>query len=243
MTADRWSPPPDRLVCTADAVHVWRARLDWPRATLARLESVLAADERERMARFHFEPDRRRFLIGRGALRLLLGDYLGTTPEALRFAYSPYGKPGLIADQLQFNVSHSGDLVLIAAAHGRAVGIDVERISPQTRLQEVAARFFSSHEQQSLAALASALQREAFFACWTRKEAYIKALGNGLSMPLDRFDVAILPGEPAALIATRPDPAEAQRWTVTDLAVGDGYKGALAVEGRGWKLRRFDWQG
>ena len=167
----------------------------------------------------------------------------GRTPAELQFERGGSGKPRLIAEtdgnRLQFNVSHSGDLILIAVTIARAVGIDVEQIRPGTVAEQVA-RSFSSRERDALAGLRPPLLQDAFFACWTRKEAYIKARGDGLSLPLDSFDVAVLPGDRAQLIATRPDATEAKRWTLRDLDVGPGYKAALAVEGSDWRLKTWD---
>ena len=194
------------------------------------------------MQRFRFEKDRRRYLIGRGGLRTLLGRYLDLAPQDLRFETAAAGKPHLASGQrrLQFNLAHSGEYVLIAIADGRAVGIDVEEIRDDFDAGELAAHFFSPGEQRDLEMLTGRARIEAFFECWTRKEAYVKARGEGLSLPLDQFDVSLRPGEPARLIATRPDPAEARRWQLSGLDVADGYKAALAVEGQGWTLRLWD---
>ena len=193
------------------------------------------------MQRFRFEKDRRRYLIGRGVLRTLLGRYLDLAPQDLRFETAAAGKPHLASGQgqLQFNLAHSGEYVLIAIA-GRAVGIDVEEIDDDFDAREVAAHFFSPGERRDLEMFTGRTRIEAFFECWTRKEAYVKARGEGLSLPLDQFDVSLRPGEPARLIATRPDPAEARRWQLSGLDVADGYKAALAVEGQGWTLRFWD---
>lgn len=198
------------------------------------------------MERFRFERDRRRYLVGRGLLRMLLGRYLDVSPHAVSFDYGAAGKPhlapGLAPQPLQFNLSHSGGLVLIAVTSGRALGIDVEQVRSDVEVGEIAARFFSRNERQALAALSGTGQIDAFFDCWTRKEAYVKARGDGLSLPLDQFDVSLLPGEHVRLIATRPDTAEARRWRLTALDVGDGYRAALAVEGDGWTLQCWDWR-
>jgi len=243
LSRTKWTAPPDRRIWPKDEVHVWRARLDWPAASARSLEPILSADERERVRRFHFERDRRRSLISRALLRTLLGRYLEMPPETLAFSYSPYGKPSLAAldTPLRFNVSHSGELLLIAVTVERALGVDVEEIRPDTSVIEIAERFFSENERRSLAGVPQALQRDAFFDCWTRKEAYIKAKGDGLSLPLDQFDVAFGPGRAARLLATRPDRTEAARWRLQELDVADGYKAALAVEGSGWTFACWDW--
>jgi 4'-phosphopantetheinyl transferase len=237
-----WRQPPEELPWPHDEVHVWRATLALPEAAADRLKQCLSAEERDRMGRFHFEQDRRRHLIGRGVLRTLLGRYLNLVPQDLRFRTGAAGKPHLASGQgqLQFNVSHSGEYVLIAIADGRAVGVDVEEVHDDFDVDEVAVHFFSADEQRDLETFTGRAKIEAFYDCWTRKEAYLKAQGAGLSLPLDQFDVSLRPGEPARLIATRPDPAEAARWQLSGLGVADGYKAAVAVEGQGCTLRFWD---
>jgi 4'-phosphopantetheinyl transferase len=142
---------------------------------------------------------------------------------------------------VEFNVSHSGDLVLIALSRGHALGVDIERMRMDVATEEIATRFFSAHECKDLATVAPDLRCAAFFACRTRKEAYLKARGDGLSLPLEQFDVAFLAGHDPRLIETRHDPAEVHRWTLHALEAGCGYKAALAVEGADWKLRCWGW--
>ena len=230
---------------TPDAVHVWRIGLDISDAVLSRLRDVLADDERQRADRFHFEKDRRHFTTGRGALRTILASYLGLRPEEIRFTYTNYGKPLLSGanEALRFNLSHSHGLALLAVTLGREIGVDLEFIRDNLERdgELLAERFFSPREVAALRSLPAALRREAFFHCWTRKEAYIKAHGMGLSLPLDQFDVTLHPDEPAALLATRPDPTEAQRWSMRSLLPADGYVGALAVEGHSWRLECGHW--
>ncbi len=220
-------------------VHVWRLALDQPADRLDALRRTLAADERQRAERFHFDKDRRHFIAGRGLLRTLLGGYLGRDPGSLHFAYNPQGKPMLVGAgaDLRFNLTHSHGLALLAVSRGRELGVDVERIRPEFAGDAVARRFFSPREVAALSALGGERRHEAFFVCWTRKEAYLKATGKGLSLPLDCFDVSLLPGEPAALLATRHDPAEAARWSLRALSPARGFAGALAVEGKEWRLR------
>jgi 4'-phosphopantetheinyl transferase len=234
-----WCQPPEGLPWPHAEAHVWRATIAWPEAAAHRFQQSLAADERDKMERFRFEKDRRRYLVGRGLLRSLLGRYLDVVPQALRFETTAAGKPHLASGQgeLQFNLAHSGDYVLIAITDGRSVGIDVEEVRDNFDAGEIAAHFFSPSEQRELEVLTGRAKIEAFFECWTRKEAYVKARGEGLSLPLDQFDVSLRLGEPARLIATRPDPAEARRWQLSGLDVADGYKAALVVEGQGWTLR------
>ena len=227
-----------------DEIHVWRATLDGSSVRAAPLRQILSTEERARADRFHFDRDRMRFTIGRGLLRLLLGHCLGRAAHRVTFEYSSFGKPSLPAGQsVQFNVSHSGALILVAIARGRVLGVDVEQIRADMATAQIAQEFFSAIECRALATLPDSLQCDAFFSCWTRKEAYIKAIGEGLSMPLDQFDVAFLPGEEPRLLETRPEPAEASRWTLRSLEPGAGYKGAIVAEGAGWTLRCWDWCG
>jgi 4'-phosphopantetheinyl transferase len=225
-------------------VHVWRTGLDLDPVGLAKLRGTLSPDERERADRFHFEADRRRCLIARGYLRLLLGKILELPANGLQFEYDEFGKPSLVPMQglpLQFNVSHSGDLILIAITIGRAVGIDVEKIRTDLDLDGVAARFFSSNECKILASLVGRSRYEAFFTCWTRKEAYLKARGVGLSLPLNQFDVSFLPNEEPRLLANRYDPAEARRWRIRALDLSSDYAAALVVSGSNWELKCWNW--
>ena len=227
-----------------DEVHVWQTSLDMPASRFAQLRRILSPDECARADRFHFEVDRRRGIIGRAYLRLLLGQILDMPVNELQFEYDKFGKPGLIPGQrraLQFNVSHSGELILIAITTGRAVGVDVEEIRTDLDPNGIAAQFFSPSEREILASLPRPARYRAFFECWTRKEAYLKAKGVGLSLPLDQFDVSFLPDEEPRLLATRPDPAEAQNWRLWALDLASDYAGALAVSGSGRKLKCWKW--
>lgn len=226
-------------------VHVWRTFVDLPDRGVAALHDVLAPGERTRARRFRFERDRRRFTVARGVLRRLLGRYLQVDPAAVEFRYGVHGKPSLPegADDrgVRFNLSHSRGLALHAFAVGREVGVDVERLRPDTDVTRAARRFFSPAEADALAGVAPGRRREAFFECWTRKEAFVKARGEGVALGLRRFDVSLRPGEPAALLRFEGDPAEPARWSLCALAPGEGYKAALAVEGSGWDLRCWDY--
>ena len=240
-----WHPPPPTLPLGRDEVHVWRASLDPPASKAQTLQSTLATDELERAERYHFQRDRRRFIVARGVLRAILGRYTGMEPLQLRFCYGFRGKPMLAREHgtssLRFNVSHSCDLALYAVTRDRKVGIDLERIQPDLTGEELAERFFSPREVAILRALPRDEQPQAFLSCWTRKEAYIKARGDGLALPLDRFDVSFGPGEPAALLGVKGDPQEAARWSLQELEPGPGYVAALAVEGHDWQLRCWQW--
>jgi 4'-phosphopantetheinyl transferase len=222
------------------AVHIWRVRLDQPGPIVAACEAHLSSDERGRTDRFHFARDRRRFVVARAALRDVLGRYLALPPVQVAFTYGPQGKPALDAAihtaPLQFNLSHCDELALIAVTARRSIGVDLERVREIEDLLVMAERTFSRHETAALLALPEAQRPEAFLNCWTRKEAFVKALGDGLSWPLDQFDVSLAPDEPARLLAVAGDPAAVGRWRLCALAPADGYVGALAVEGDDWRL-------
>lgn len=241
-----WSSPPKPLMLPEEEVHVWGAVLDAPVAYVEQLRLVLSDDELRRAEHLVFEKDRYRFIIARGILRTLLGRYLEMEPSKLRFVYSPYGKPALASNPsteiLRFNLSHSGQIVLYAFARKRAVGIDIEQVRTDIEYEQIAAHVLSPYEQHSLRNVLSAQKARAFFNCWTRKEAYIKARGEGLSLPLTQFDVSLAPGDPARLLATRDDPPEASRWSLQELTSVPGYVAALAVAGHDYHHRCWWWQ-
>jgi 4'-phosphopantetheinyl transferase len=228
-----------------DEIHVWRASLDRAASYVRDLEQTLAADERERAERFYFQIDREHFTVARGLLRAILGRYLNRPAEQLRFCYDSYGKPSLAeaygGDWLRFNLSHARGLALYAVTRERALGVDLEYLRADFASDGIARRFFSASEVAALRALPPHQKLEAFFNCWTRKEAYIKARGEGLSFPLDQFDVSLAPGEPAALLSTSGNPQEASRWSLEALTPAPGYVAALCVEGQGWRLKCWQW--
>lgn len=226
-----WSHPPDSLELQPDQVDVWRIPLDLPTASVKSLESVLSRDESERAARFRFPEGKDRYIIAHGCLRAILAHYLRCEPGQLTFSNNEYGKPALNGYDLEFNLSHSGDFALVAVSQGRKVGVDVERIRSDVELERIAGRYFSKSEVTELMALAAEQRAAGFFNCWARKEAYIKAHGLGLSLPLDSFDVSLAPDKPAILHATRPDEQEAARWRLLSLEVAPGYAAAVAAEG------------
>jgi 4'-phosphopantetheinyl transferase len=220
--------------------------LDRNDVDVGRLEALLNAEERGRAGRFHFRKDRQRFIVGRGLLRLLLGEYLRVAPAEVRLWYTPLGKPELVGqtseDAIKFNVAHSDGLVLYAVARGREIGIDVERLRPGVEWCELSARYFAPREVAELTALAPDLQQEAFFAGWTRKEAYLKALGCGMALPLDQFAVSLGPGRPAELLAADHDPAQLGRWQMHELTPAPGFVGAVVIEGGGAEFSYGRWE-
>ncbi|HEY2988587.1 MAG TPA: 4'-phosphopantetheinyl transferase superfamily protein [Candidatus Binatia bacterium] len=238
-----WQNPPEFIEARRDEVHVWRAQLDIASSRVQNRSRLLSVDERERAQRFHFDRDRNNFITARAFLRILMGRYLRTEPSEVKFDYGSNGKPFLATAEstaVRFNLSHSKDLALYAVADGREIGIDVECISERVEVDSIAERFFSPPEVAAFRALPGELKRQAFFACWTRKEAYIKARGEGLSMPLDQFSVSLSPGEAAVLREVRWDPEEVSRWSLSALPLDPHYVGAVAVEGHDWSLKFWE---
>ncbi len=215
----------------AEEVHLWYQHLGGETADVGPFHGLLSADERDKASRYHFDRHRNDFTVTRGMLRILLASYLTKLPESFSFSYSAQGKPALANDDtnLRFNVSHTDGLAALAFARGREIGVDVEKMRPDLEAKTLAERFFSASERQYISRLTGRVLNEAFFRCWTRKEAFIKAKGGGLSIPLHQFDVSIAEDQPAALLGTRPDPSEANRWSLHNLPVKDGYAGALVV--------------
>ncbi len=231
-----WLTPIEIFELSLKQVDVWRVHL----VSFAPNENALSPNERQRAAKFHFDKDRNRYIVSHASLRGILAGYLQRAPEELSFSVNEYGKPFLADHELEFNLSHSGDYALIAVTRGRNIGIDVEQILAEVEIEELARRNFSPREVTELTALPPEQRLNGFFNCWTRKEAYIKAQGLGLSLPLDSFDVSL--GEPALLRATRPNADEAAQWTMLPLDVDSGYAGALAVRGIELDFRFWDWE-
>lgn len=226
-------------------VHIWRIALSGHELLLPALRKILSADEIERADRFYFERDRQSFTVARAAMRQILSRYVNVSADKLTFSYGAKGKPELAGAaepaSINFNLSHSGEFALLAVARGFCLGVDIERVKPEFGGDDIAERFFSSNEVAVLRAIAAEARVEGFFSCWTRKEAYIKALGEGLSVPLDSFDVAFGPGVPAALLRVRVSPDEVERWTLYDVVAPPGYKAALVAEGKRHQLHYLRW--
>jgi 4'-phosphopantetheinyl transferase len=223
-----------------DEVRIWRASLDLGPLPLVRLAGLLSDDERGRAGQFHFSRDATRFVVARASLRLALAECLDVEPAAIRFRYGDHGKPGLAPpfdrSGLQFNVSHTDGIGLIAVTPGRRVGVDIERIRPLPDLHQIAERVFSPAERRVLRELPPHRQPEGFFNGWTRKEAYVKAIGAGLIHPLTRFSVSLAPGDPARLETVEGDAAAPDRWRLHALESVPGCAAAVAVEGPAARL-------
>jgi 4'-phosphopantetheinyl transferase len=217
---------------TPQEVHVWSLAVDNNELDLSEMRDVLSVDERERAGRFRFEPHRAQYVRTRATLRWLLAHYLGVPADEIWLGYSSYGKPTLVepaSHDLEFNVSHTEGIAIFGFTRGHRIGVDIEKLRTDFEAEEIAERFFSPAERAALHAIAKEARHAAFFRVWTRKESYIKALGEGLSHPLHQFDVSA-GDDDAWLIATRPQASEAQRWHLEDLKVVPGYVAAVAVE-------------
>jgi 4'-phosphopantetheinyl transferase len=239
-----WLAPPEQLTLSSTAVHIWRGALNLAEAEVSALGSVLNADEQARARRLRFDDKRRAFVAARGILRTILGRYLGLPPQQVCFSYNAHGKPELAVSQaagLQFNLAHSGDLVLVALAHARPVGIDLERHHPVEAVGRLVDRYFAPAERAAFRQLPPEQWLPAFFAGWTRKEAYLKARGEGLTLPLNEFEVTLTPGEAPALLADRHSLPNSAPWVLVEVEAGPGYTAALAVPGPVQELAAWQW--
>jgi 4'-phosphopantetheinyl transferase len=220
----------------ADEIHVWRTSLDQAPGVVASLEALLDRPERERAAKMRIDRIRDRFVVGRGVLRTLLGRYVGVSAHELEFAYGEYGKPFLIQSGPRFNLSHSGGVAVFAFSSSSEVGVDVELANRRVEPLRIAGRFFSPGEVEKLRGVPEANRARAFLTCWTRKEAFIKARGDGLSLALDSFDVTLAPSEPPAVTRTAWSAAEPTEWKLADLSDAEaGTVAAVAARRRGWR--------
>jgi 4'-phosphopantetheinyl transferase len=236
-----WAPNPEQLELGDDEIHVWRVHLDFEETELDRFESTFTPDEKVRANRLLFRRDRNVFVATRGVLRQLLGRYLSYSPADLEFDYGPQGKPFLreefLKRSIQFNVSHSHGLALLAFTVGRNLGVDIEFVRPDFAAYDIAERYFSPLELMELRALPPSLRAEGFFLGWTRKEAYVKAKGQGLQLPFEKFHVSLTPGRPERLQS-----GDSFRWNLRSLRPDPRYAGALVGEGRDWWPCYWDWK-
>jgi len=240
----QWLPAPANLILSRNEVHVWCASLDQSTFQFQELAKTLSPDEHLRANRFRLEQHRHRFIVGRGVLRTILGRYLNVDPSQLQFCYGPYGKPALVSanlsEMLNFNLSHSEGMALYAVSHEQQIGIDIESVRPLSEVEQIAERFFSNREYQELRAFPTSQQHTAFFRYWTLKEAYVKATGLGLSLPLNQFEVSVTPGG-VRLLKTPTDSQEASYWSLKELNVGNNYAAAIAVKGHSCQLKYWQW--
>ncbi|MEO6628877.1 MAG: 4'-phosphopantetheinyl transferase superfamily protein [Aquihabitans sp.] len=229
-------------VIAPGVVAVWNV---WIGATPddRRARAILADDEFARASSFVYDLHRNRYAAGRLALRELLGRYLDLAPSDVRFVYSDHGKPEVPGVALRFNVAHSDDLAVIALTEQDRLGVDVERLRDLPDIEGVARSIFSERELDTFRALPDSSKTSGFFTCWTRKEAYVKAIGEGLSHPLDVFDATLRPGEEARLLEVEGSTERAGRWSLFDLSPMEGWVGAVAVESSEAEVKHAGWLG
>jgi 4'-phosphopantetheinyl transferase len=240
-----WGPTSIGEELGADDAHVWLAFLDQPAGVIMNLASLLSDDECQKAGRYYRPRDRDRFIVGRGILRKIISSYIALPPDQLRFTYNEYGKPAISNDQndraLNFNLSHSAGLILYAVAMRRDLGIDIEYIRDDFATLEIAERFFSKDEVAALKSLPANQRTVGFFNCWSRKEAFIKAKGMGVSYPLDKFTVSVAPGEPPAILKVDGGGRELERWKMYELNPGAGYVAAMIASKPPVTLKQLHW--
>jgi 4'-phosphopantetheinyl transferase len=236
-----WPRPAEPVPLLPGEVHVWRAGLAISANEESRRIDALSTDERDRARRFLSAPARTQFVAARSALRRILGGYLNRPPEEVRFVLGPIGKPALpdAGARLFFNLSHSRDVALVAVTERGEIGVDVELIREMDSRDALAERFFHPNEVAALRCLPPDLRALGFFNAWTRKEAFLKATGKGISYGIDRVEVTFGPEEPARVLGVDGDTAEATEWSLGVLAPAPGYVGAVALRGCWVRLRCF----
>ena len=241
--SQHWQPKIPHISLQYDEIHVWQVNLDQPENNWENIFEILSTDEKERASRFHFEKDKRRFTVARGILRQILGRYLNEKPHKIQFEYSPYGKPRFGSESgfgdLKFNLSHSEDLGLVAITQNRNIGIDLERIRQDLYTEEIAARFFCENERNSLEKLCKTEKNARFFQYWTRKEAFLKCMGKGLSFPMENCDVSLTAGKEFSSLKIQN---EISGWQVKDLFPYIGYAAAIVIEGENSRISCIEFQ-
>jgi 4'-phosphopantetheinyl transferase len=228
-----WLPPPAEITLSDSIVHIWRSHLDIQYSQFQKYYAFLNDTERKRADRYRFDKSRHRFIVTRGILRLLLSQYCSKPAEEIEFQYNDWGKPYLTGDKeirFMFNIAHSNNLAVFAFTHTGNIGIDVEYNHPIKDMDQMVVNFFSKFEQATYETLPQSRRLKAFFTCWVRKEAYIKARGKGLSIPLNSFDVAVETDAINLLLRDQTDETATKKWIIYDVNVGEGYSAALAVE-------------
>jgi len=230
MKTEHWIKPPESIILEANQVDIWRLSLDLMPDSVKSDLSSLSADEVERSASFKFDKDKHSYIVSHMLMRNVLSRYVKIEPAEIVFETNPHGKPFIKDSGLDFNISHSGEWVLLAATSSGKIGIDIERIRQGISSHVIARQYFSPGEIKELQALPVEEDRvAAFFVGWSRKEAYIKAHGLGLALPLESFDVSFSENPPL-LRATRPDAEEAKKWALRSVEVDPAYKAAVAID-------------
>ena len=227
-------------------VHIWDADLNCSNSLISELFQLLSTDEQARAKQYRLNRDYKHYIVARAILRKILSRYLITEPAQISFSYNQYGKPFLKEDkseqQLMFNLSHSNGIALYAITLGKDIGVDIEHVSSDLEYDEIANHFFSQREASIICSLSGYMKALTFYSCWVRKEAYVKARGDGLMMTLSQFNVTLAPVEPAALLNNQWAPEDPKHWSLHDLNVGQQYIAALAVEGNPTSIKCMSWR-
>lgn len=230
----------------AEEIHIWSGVLDQHASEYFSFVQALSIDELMRAGRFQSQNDRYRFIVRHGMLRIILGCYLCVKPSAIQFCHGKNGKPAITETfgkgTIHFSLSHSNGVALFAFAHNHELGVDIEHIRDVSEMEQIVERFFSIKENEVLRSLPESQKREAFYNGWTCKEAFVKALGDGLSLPLDTFDVSLVPGESAELLRIEGDSVEASKWSIQSLKPAPDYIGALAVKSHLYEIKHLQWE-
>ncbi len=253
-TTPNWSIPPSAPTLVPGQVHLWRVALDQSLERFKGITASLSPDELAQASKFAFEIHRRRYLISHSFLRSVLASYLGCPLQAIQYSLGLHGKPALTADSnkagnppgnltdLHFNMAHSHELAILGVALGGEIGVDVEHHRRSVNYEKLAAYSFSPRESAVLLALPKEQREIAFYNAWTRKEAYLKALGDGLARPLDSFDVSLAPGEAPRLLHVDQSPDEPGRWSFCSFIPQPNYTAAVAIEEQGpFSISFIDW--
>ncbi len=241
MDKIEWNIPIKNLKIENDEVHIWLASLNAGRPSTEGLEKILSEDEIKRAEKFYFKKDRNHFVACRCILRNILSLYLDIPAGDIKFSYNTYGKPSVPEKKIFFNLSNSYGLAIYGITCNKEIGIDIEHIPEDFSWEEIVEQFFSKKEIMELYKTPCDMRKKAFFNCWTRKEAYIKAKGMGLSIPLDSFDVSLMPGEPVKLLEVRGKREEKSPWFLKEILINNNYVSALAVEGYNLTFKYWKW--
>ena len=242
-----WSAKPKNKVLREGEVHVWLANLELEIYAMPKFLRDLSLTERTRAQRLQFDHDRRRFVIAKGLLRNLLGGYMGMKPNEIQFTMGPSGKPEIAQrlqtshDPIHFNQAHSGHLGIYAFCRNRRVGVDIEEVRPFPDMDQIASLLFSTQEMAVFQSLSTKERQRAFFSAWTHKEAFVKALGKGLTLPLNHFEMSRAHGSLSRIVQNHDHSAKSLEWFVKDIPVSTQFSAAVCVEGEGWQLRCLKW--
>jgi 4'-phosphopantetheinyl transferase len=236
-----WPQPAEPAALAPGEIHVWRAGLTLTSDEESRRIASLSPDERERAYRFVVARARTQFVAARSTLRAILGRYLGRAPQEVRFVLGPVGKPSLadVSPSLYFNLSHSHEVALVAVTPCGEIGVDVEHVRDMATRDAMAERFFHPSEVATLQALPPDLRAHGFFNAWTRKEAFLKATGKGITYGIDRVEVTLAPGDSPLVLGVDGDQTEAAAWSLGVFTPAPQYLGALAMRGRWERLRLY----